>query len=111
MVDLEHRALSKDRQYTLLGISRSSVYYRPLGSSRQNPAVMKRIDQKYQDSTTEYRQFPGPHCLPIIMYIQVAQEHPSKSNGTIFIVLRDGWREGMHGCEKRTAKSNNRYYH
>ncbi len=47
MVDREHRTLSTVRQCTLLGISRSSVYYRPRGLSRQDLAVMKRIDQQY----------------------------------------------------------------
>ena len=47
MVDREHRALSTVRQCTLLGISRSSVYYRPRGTSSKDLAVMKRIDQQY----------------------------------------------------------------
>jgi len=47
LVDREHRTLSTVRQCTLLGISRSSVYYRPRGPSRQDLAVIKRIDQQY----------------------------------------------------------------
>ena len=47
MVDRKHSDLSTLRQCALLGISRSSVYYRPKGPSREDLAVMKRIDQQY----------------------------------------------------------------
>ena len=47
MVDREHPALSTVRQCALLSISRSSVYYRPKGTSSKNLAVMKLIDQQY----------------------------------------------------------------
>ena len=47
MVDREHPALSTVRQCALIGISRSSVYYRPRGTSSKNLAMMKLIDQQY----------------------------------------------------------------
>ena len=47
MVDREHPALSTVRQCALLSISRSSVYYRPRGTSSKNLAMMKLIDQQY----------------------------------------------------------------
>ena len=47
MVDRRHPELSTIRQCALVGISRSSLYYRPSGPSRQDLAVMKLIDQQY----------------------------------------------------------------
>jgi putative transposase len=47
MVNREHPALSTVRQCALLSISRSSVYYRPRGTSSKNLAMMKLIDQQY----------------------------------------------------------------
>ena len=47
MVDRRHPVLSTVRQCALIGISRSSVYYRPRGHSQKDLAVMKLIDQQY----------------------------------------------------------------
>ena len=47
MVDHRHPVLSTVRQCALIGISRSSVYYRPRGHSQKDLAVMKLIDQQY----------------------------------------------------------------
>jgi len=47
MVDRQHPALSTVRQCALLGISRSSVYYRPKAPSRQDLDLMKQLDQQY----------------------------------------------------------------
>ena len=47
LVDRRHPALSTVRQCTLLGISRSSLYYRRKGTSPEDLAVMKLIDQQY----------------------------------------------------------------
>ena len=47
MADRQHPALSTVRQCALLGISRSSVYYRPRATSQEDLAVMKQIDQQY----------------------------------------------------------------
>ena len=50
-VDRKHPALSTVRQCSLLGISRSSVYYRSRGHSQKDLAVMKLIDQQYPSAT------------------------------------------------------------
>ena len=47
IVDRQHPVLSMDQQYALLDISRSSLYYRPKGTSPEDLAVMKAIDQQY----------------------------------------------------------------
>lgn len=47
MVDREHPVLSTVRQCALLDISRSSLYYRRKGTSPEDLAVMKAIDQQY----------------------------------------------------------------
>ncbi len=47
MVDRQHPALSTLRQCALMGISRSSVYYRPRAPSQKGLALMKQIDQQY----------------------------------------------------------------
>jgi len=47
MVDRQYPALSTVRQCALLGISRSSVYYRPRVSSPKDLALMKQLDQQY----------------------------------------------------------------
>jgi putative transposase len=46
-VDRQHPSLSVVRQCTLLGISRSSVYYQPVPASQENLELMKLIDQQY----------------------------------------------------------------
>ena len=47
MVDRQHPALSTARQCALIGISRSSLYYRRKGASPEELAMMKAIDQQY----------------------------------------------------------------
>ena len=47
MADRQHPTLSTLRQFALLGISRSSLYYRPKGTSCEDLALMKLIDQQY----------------------------------------------------------------
>lgn len=46
-MDRQHSTLSVVRQCTLLGISRSSVYYQPVQASQENLVLMKLIDQQY----------------------------------------------------------------
>ena len=41
--------LSLSRQSVLLGVSRSSLYYRPRGESAENLALMRRIDELHMD--------------------------------------------------------------
>ena len=47
MIDREHQRLSVSRQCRLLTVSRSTVYYRPLGENEQTLALMRRIDKLY----------------------------------------------------------------
>ena len=47
MVDRQHPKLSTVRQCALIGISRSSVYYRPKATSLGDLAIMKLVDQQY----------------------------------------------------------------
>ena len=47
MVDREHPSLSVVRQCRLLAVSRSTLYYRPLGESAETLALMRRIDELY----------------------------------------------------------------
>ena len=47
MVDRRHPALSIVKQCALLDISRSGVYHRPRDPSRDDLAMMKRMDQQY----------------------------------------------------------------
>ena len=47
MVEFRHPSLSVVRQCTLLGISRSGLYYQPKGISEEDLTVMKLIDHQY----------------------------------------------------------------
>ncbi len=46
-IERDHRALSIRRQCALLGIARSSRYYRPCGETVENLSLMRRIDALY----------------------------------------------------------------
>ena len=45
MIEREHQSLSVSRQCRLLGVSRSTLYYRPLGESAATLKLMRRIDE------------------------------------------------------------------
>jgi putative transposase len=47
MIELEHPALSIERQCALLGLGRSSLYYRPCGESAENLRLMRLLDEEY----------------------------------------------------------------
>jgi putative transposase len=47
LVELEHAQIPIYRQCELLGLSRSSLYYRPVGVSEYNLLLMDMIDRKY----------------------------------------------------------------
>lgn len=47
MIEPEHGELSIVRQCGLIGISRSSFYYRPAGESDENLELMRRLDELY----------------------------------------------------------------
>ena len=50
MVDREHPSLSLVRQCALLGVSRSSIYYRARGASEEDLYLMGEIDRQYQET-------------------------------------------------------------
>ena len=50
MVDREHPSLSLVRQCALLGVSRSSIYYRPRAASEEDLSLMGEIDQQYLET-------------------------------------------------------------
>ena len=47
MVDREHPSLPIVGQCALLGVSRSSLYYRPKGASEEDLSLMREIDRQY----------------------------------------------------------------
>ena len=56
LVDSKLESLSLTRQCHLLGLNRSSLYYRPKGISKYDPNLMRRIDEIYtKRSTLGYR--------------------------------------------------------
>ena len=50
MVDWEHPSLSLVRQCALLGVSRSSLYYRPSAASAEDLSLMGEIDRQYLET-------------------------------------------------------------
>ena len=50
MVDRERPSLSTARQCALLGVARSSLYYRPREASGENLALMQAMDRQYLDT-------------------------------------------------------------
>jgi putative transposase len=47
MIEKDHSALSVRRQCELLGLSRSGLYYEPVGESEENLRLMRLIDREY----------------------------------------------------------------
>ena len=50
MVDREHPKFQIVRQGALLGVSRSSIYYRPKGASEADLSLMREMDRQYLDT-------------------------------------------------------------
>ena len=50
MVDREHPKLPIVRQYALLGVSRSSLYYRPKEASEADLSLMREMDRQYLET-------------------------------------------------------------
>ena len=50
MVDRGHPSLSIVRQCALVGVSRSSLYYRPHGASEEELSLMREMDQQYLET-------------------------------------------------------------
>ena len=65
MVDREHLLLSIARQCALLGVTRSSLYYRPWEASGENLALMQALDRQYLDT---------PFCGSRRMKVWLARE-------------------------------------
>ena len=51
MVDREHLSLLIARQCALLGVARSSLYYRPREASGENLALMQALDRQYLETS------------------------------------------------------------
>ena len=64
MIEREHDRLSVSRQCQLVGLSRSTWYYRAVGESAETLALMQRIDQLYLLSTYPQARSPPPRTLP-----------------------------------------------
>ena len=47
MIERDHEGMSLSRQCALLGVSRSALYYEPVGESAATLSLMRRIDQLY----------------------------------------------------------------
>ena len=50
LVDRQHRHLSIVRQCQLMGVSRSSLYYRPKETSQQDLSLMRELDRQYLET-------------------------------------------------------------
>lgn len=48
-VDFDHPTISVKRQCELLGVNRSTVYYKPKGDSSEDTDLMRYIDEEYTD--------------------------------------------------------------
>jgi putative transposase len=47
MIEPGYEGLSVTRQCELVGLARSSLYYRPQGESQENLELMERMDETY----------------------------------------------------------------
>ena len=50
LVDRQHQTLSIVRQCALMGVSRSSLYYRPKETSQQGLSLMREMDRQYLET-------------------------------------------------------------
>lgn len=50
MIELAHAKLSISKQCDLLGVPRSSYYYKPIAESEYNLLLMRKIDEQYMDT-------------------------------------------------------------
>ena len=53
LTDRQHRHLSIVRQCQLMGVSRSSLYYRPKETSQQDLSLMQAMDRQYLETPFE----------------------------------------------------------
>ena len=47
LIEMDHAALSVSRQCDLLGLARSTLYYKPYRDGRYNEHLMRLIDEQY----------------------------------------------------------------
>ena len=69
MVDWEHPKLSMVRQRALLGVSRSSLYYRAKGASEEVLSLMRDMDRQYLETpfygSRRMRAWLDPQGMPV----------------------------------------------
>ena len=65
MIEPAHKHVSVKRQCQLLGLSRSSYYYRPKPVSQETLEIMKHIDRKFL-KTPVYGKRSMRHHLPTL---------------------------------------------
>ena len=53
LTDRQHWHRSIARQCQLMGVSRSSLYYRPKETSRQDLSLMREMDRQYLETPSE----------------------------------------------------------
>ena len=109
MVDRQHPALSAVRQCALLGISRSSLYYRSRGTSSEDLAVMKLIDQQYL-ATPFYQgsQFTGEAFTGLLEQHAARISMDGKGRYTDNIFVERLWRTVKYEEVYLKAYSNGR---
>ena len=60
LVDRQHWFLSIVRQGALLGVSRSSLYYRAKETSQQDLSLMREMDRQYLETPFYGSRWRGP---------------------------------------------------
>ena len=83
MVERDHPSLSVSRQCRLLALSRSALYYQPVGESAETLTLMRRIDELYlsypfygsrQMMRHLAREGPPPHPHPFYRRLFLTRE-------------------------------------
>ena len=77
--------LSLSRQCVLLGVSRSSLYYRPKGESAENLALMRRMDELHMD-------YPFYGSRQMMRHLRREREPPRAGTGSGGSCASWGWR-------------------
>ena len=84
MINRQHSLLSVARQCVLLEISRSGLYYQPVGDAEEDLAFMKLIDRQYLDTP-----FYGARRMSVWL------KRPVLSAWLLQLAQRQRWRWGM----------------
>ena len=96
MVDRQHPSLSAVRQCVLLGVSRSSLYYRPVGNSREDLELMKLIDKGYLE-----RPFCGSRRMGIWLKKQGYSVNSKRVRRLMQVIGGSGPSTGVPGPASR----------